>query len=92
MGMEEKNGIDRAAIAAEAQHAAEKAALRKVRKTLDSLEAAERGERKTLRKVVLLCIALALFGAWVIWGLIYGDKGMPKSPPMKLPAVVQGKP
>ena len=91
MATEPENEIDRAAIAEQAQRVAEQAALRKVRNTLDRLDATERSERRALRKIVLLCLVLALIGGWVIWSLIYADKGMPKSPPMQLPSRVQGK-
>ena len=81
--------LERAEIEAHAQRIAEQAALRKVRKTLDSIEESETTERRVLRKVLIVCAMLAVLGAWLVWGLLSGDKAMPKQPPMKVPGKVQ---
>lgn len=89
MGIEAPNDIERAAIEEHAQRTVERAALRKVRKTLDGIEADEAGRRRALRKVVIVCAILALLGAWLMWQLIFSDKGMPRQPPLKVPAAPQ---
>ncbi len=89
MGIETPNDIDRAAIEEHAQRTTEQAALRKVRKALDRIEEAEAGERKTLRYVLILCAIFAALGVWFFSGLLYGDRGMPQQPPMKIPDKVQ---
>ncbi|MBE0612698.1 MAG: hypothetical protein IH604_03415 [Burkholderiales bacterium] len=85
----EPNDIERAAIEEHAQRTAEQSALRKVRKTLDGIEAAEAGERRSLRKILVVCAILVLLGAWLSWELIFSDKGMPRQQPMKVPAALQ---
>ena len=88
MGTESPNDIDRASIEEHAQRTTEQTALRKVRKTLDHIEAEEERERRMRRYVVAVCVVLALIGAWFISGLLFGDRGMPKQPPMKVPATL----
>ena len=92
MGPEIPNDIDRAAIEEHAQRTAERTALRKVRQTLDRIEEAEMRERHVLRYVLILCALLAVLGVWFFSGLIFGDKGMPKPPPMQIPDKVQPRP
>lgn len=91
MATETPNDIDRAAIAEHARRTAEQAALRKVRKTLDEIEESEAARRRSLRKILLVCAVLAAIGAWVVWGLMFDDRGMPKQPPLKVPDKVQQK-
>ena len=91
MGAEQDQDIDRAAIAERAQRSAEQAALRKVRKTLDRIGEDAAGERRALRKILVLCAILAALGAWVAWQLLFGERGMPKSPPLQLPAKIQDR-
>ena len=92
MGPEIPNDIDRAAIEEHAQRTAEQTALRNVRKTLDRIEEAETRERQILRYVLILCALLAALGIWFFSGLIFGDRSMPKQPPMKVPDRVQPRP
>lgn len=89
MGPEMPNDIDRVAIEEHAQRTAEQIALRNVRRTLDRIEADQTRERKMLRYALILCALLALLGIWFFSGLIFGDRGMPKQPPMKVPDRVQ---
>ena len=89
MGPEIPNDIDRAAIEEHAQRTAEQTALRNVRRTLDRIEADQTRERKVLRYALILCALLAALGIWFFSGLIFGDRGMPKPPPMKIPDKVQ---
>ena len=91
MGIEAPKDIDRAAIEEHAQRTTEQTALRKGRKALDGIEAAEAGQRRNLRRILIVCALLAVFGAWLSWELIFSDKGMPKPQPMKIPATVQLK-
>jgi hypothetical protein len=91
MGAETPNDLDRAAIEEHAQRTAERTALRKVRKTLDRIEEDEMHERHALRYVLIVCAILAALGVGVFSGLIFGDRGMPKQPPMKIPDRVQPK-
>ena len=91
MSSETPKDIDRAAIEEHAQRIAEQTALRKVRKTLDSIEASEAAERRNLRRVLIACALLAALGAWLVWGLVFGDRGLPKQPPMKVPGTLQPK-
>lgn len=91
MGIETPNDIERAAIEEHAQRTVEQTALRKVRKTLDGIEADETGERRALRKVVIVCAILAALGAWLVWELVFSDKGMPRQPPLKVPGAAQPK-
>jgi hypothetical protein len=88
MGIEAPKDIDRAAIQEHAQRTAEQAALRKVRKTLDGIEAAAAGQRRNLRRILIVCALLAVLGAWLSWELVFSDKGLPKPQPMKVPATV----
>jgi len=87
--MQTPNDIDRAAIREHAQRTAERTALRKVRKALDRIEQDDATERRALRKVLIVCAMLAVLCAWLVWGLLSGDKTMPKQPPMKIPDKVQ---
>lgn len=89
MGPEIPNDIDRAAIEEHAQRTAEQTALRKVRNTLDRIEEAETRERQSLRYVLILCAILAVLGVWFFSGLLFGDRGPPKQPPMQVPEKVQ---
>lgn len=89
MGKDTPKDIDRAAIEEHAQRTAEQTALRKVRKTLDRIEEDETRERHVLRYVLIVCALLAALGVWFFSGLIFGDRGMPKQPPMKIPDRVQ---
>ena len=91
MSNEAPKDIDRAGIQDHAQRTVERTALRKVRKTLDSIEQDETAQRRTLHKVLAVCAALAVLGAWLVWTLVFGDRGMPKQQPMKVPSTVQPK-
>lgn len=91
MGADQPDDIDNAAIQENAQRTAERTALRKVRKALDRIDAAETAERRTLRKVLVVCVLLAVLGGWFFWWLIFSDRGMPKPPPMKIPQKLQQK-
>ena len=88
MGSEAPNDIDRAEIEAHAQRTVEQTALRKVRKALDDIEHTEAVRRRTLRYALIACALLALFGVLYFGGLIFGDRGAPKSPPMKVPSTL----
>jgi len=92
MSAEPPEDIDRAAIEAHARRTVEQTALRKVRKALDAIENAEDARRRSLRKVLIVCALLAAIGAWFLWGLIFGGGGVPKTPPMQVPATLQQKP
>ncbi len=89
--MEEPRDIDQAAIQEHARRTVEQTALRKVRKTLDEIEQTQTVERRALRKIVIVCVILALLGAWFYWGLIFGDRGMPKQTPLQVPGTAQQK-
>jgi len=89
MGADQPDDIDQVAIEEHAQRTVERTALRKVRKALDRMAAAETAERRTLRKVLLVCALLAVLGGWYFWWLIFSDRGMPKPPPMKIPQTQQ---
>jgi hypothetical protein len=91
MSEEKPKDIDRAAIEEHAQRLAEQAALRKVRKSLDRIERDKTGERRLLRKVLIVCAVLAVLGAWYFWELLFGSSNMPKQPPMKVPGTLQQK-
>jgi hypothetical protein len=91
MANEQLNDVDRAAIDEHARHVAEQAALRKVRKTLDSIGESETAERRTLRKVLIVCAILAAVGVLLALGLVYGDKGLPQQPPMTVPDTLPPK-
>jgi len=91
MGAETPNDIDRAAIEEHAQRTTEQTALRKVRKTLDEIEQAGAAERRTLRRVLVVCGILAAVGAWFFWWLIFSGRDLPKEPPMKVPGALQQK-
>lgn len=90
MGSETPNDIDRAAIEEQAQRVAEQAALRKVRKTLDQIEHAESAERRTLRRILLVCAILVVLGAGVLWWLASG-RDQPRQSPMQVPRTLQPK-
>lgn len=89
MSSETLKESERAQIEAHAQRIAEQTALRKVRKTLDGIEESETAQRRTLRKVVIVCAILAVLGAWLVWALLFGDKIISRRPPMKIPDKVQ---
>jgi len=91
MGMESPDDIDRASIEEHSQRTVEQTALRKVRRALDGIEEAEAAERRSLRKVVILCVILALVVAWLFLGLTYSDRGIPKQSPMQVPDKVPQK-
>jgi len=91
MNSETPRDIDRAEIQDHAQRTVERTALRKVRKTLDGIEQDEAAQRRTLHKVLVVCVILAILGAWLVWTLVFGDRGMPKQQPMKVPSAVQPK-
>lgn len=91
MGAETPNDIDRAAIEEHAQRTTEQTALRKVRKALDRMEEAEIAERRTLRRILIVCGILAALGAWFFWWLIFSGRDLPKEPPLKLPGTLQQK-
>lgn len=91
MGIETPNGSDSTAIEDHAQRMAEQTALRKVRKTLDRIEQGETAERRFLRRVLVVCVILAVLAGWLFWWLIFSDRGLPKAPPMKVPATLQQK-
>jgi hypothetical protein len=75
------NDIDRAAIGEHAQRTVERTALRKVRKTLDEIEEAEAARRRTLRRVLIACVLLAVLGTWYFWGLVFSGRDLPKAYP-----------
>jgi hypothetical protein len=83
MSSEASNDVDRAAIADHAQRVVEQAALKKVRKTLDKLDVAQSEQRRQLRKVLIVCAALVLGGAILLWFMISG-RMEPKGPPMEI--------
>jgi hypothetical protein len=85
------NDIDRAAIEEHAQRTVEQQALRKVRHTLDTIEEGEAARRRTLRYALIACAALAVLGAWLFWGLLFGGRDMPNPPPMKVPSTLPQK-
>ena len=85
MGIETPEDIDRAAIAAHAQRTVEQTALRKMRKTLDGIKETETAERRSLRRVLIVCAILAVLGALMFWSLIFGGREMPERSPMKVP-------
>ena len=87
--MEPPQDIDHAAIEEHAQRTVEQTALRKVRKTLDEIERAQAAERRTLRKILVVCALLALLGAWLSWELVFSDRGMPKQQSMEIPPTLQ---
>jgi len=89
MGKDQADEIDHAAIEEHAQRTTERTALRKVRKALDRIEATEAAERRSLRKVLVVCALLAVLGGWFFWWLIFSDRGMPKPPPMNIPQKLQ---
>ena len=91
MASEQPNDIDRAGIQEHSQRTVEQTALRKVRKALDDIEEAEAAERRSLRKVVILCVILAVVVAWLFLGLIYSDRGIPKQSQMQVPDKVPQK-
>ncbi|MBE0619864.1 MAG: hypothetical protein IH605_04665 [Burkholderiales bacterium] len=91
MGAETPNDIDRAAIEEHAQRTTEQTALRKVRKALDRMEEAEIAERRTLRRILIVCGILAALVAWFFWWLIFSGRDLPKEPPLKLPGTLQQK-
>ena len=91
MASETPKDIDRAAIEAHAQRVAEQTALRKVRKTLDSIGESEADERRSLRRVLVACAILAVLGAWLVLSLVFGDRGLPKQLPMKVPLTLPQK-
>jgi hypothetical protein len=89
MGIESPDDIDRAAIEEHAQRTVEQAALRKVRKTLDSIEQDQAAERRTLRRVLVVCAILALLGVCYFAWLVLSAGGLHKQAPLRLPATPQ---
>lgn len=89
MSAENPSSLDRAAIEEHAQRTVEQAALRKVRRTLDRIEQEESAERRTLRKLLLVCALLLVLGGWLIWEIVVSDRGMPKPPPLQVPQKLQ---
>ncbi len=83
--------IDRAAIEEHAQRVVEQTALRKVRKTLDRMREAETGERRNLRKILFACAILAALGIGFLGWLMSSGNGVPKGPPMQVPAALPPK-
>ena len=66
--------IDRAAIAEHAQRTAERAALRKVRKTLDGMQSAQVRERRVLRAALAVCGILLFAGMLAVSWLLFGAR------------------
>jgi hypothetical protein len=91
MSIDTPNDFDRAAIEEHAQRTVEQTALRKVRAALDQIEEAEISARRTLRKVLIVCVILAVLGGGFFWERIFGDRGTPKQPPLKVPDKLQQK-
>jgi hypothetical protein len=89
--MEDPKDIDLAAIEENARRIVERTALRKVRKKLDEIRDAEDGQRRSLRKIVIVCTILAVLGAWLFWSLIFPDRGMPKPTQLEVPGTLQQK-
>lgn len=92
MSTGEPDGIDRDAIADNAQRTVERVALRKVRKTLDGMERAAAEQRKLLRRVLIACAVLALVGALFARGLFFAGREGPRGPAIQLPAASKEKP
>ncbi len=91
MGIESPGDIDRASIEEHTQRTVEQTALRKVRKTLDDIEATQATERRTLRKILLVCAILVAVGVWFFWWLAFSGRNMPKQPPMQVPGKLEQK-
>lgn len=87
--METPKDIDRAAIEEHAQRMVEQTGLRKVREALERIEQAEIAERRTLRKVLIVCTIMAALRAWLFWWLTFDDRDLAKAPPMKIPDTFQ---
>ena len=83
------NEVDHAEIAQTAQRTVEREALRKVRKTLDQEQQAREVERKTLRKVLIVCAALALLALLFIASLVFSGREAQKGPAVNLPAAAK---
>ncbi len=83
------NDIDRAAIEEHAQRTVEQTALRKVRKTLDSIKEEEAAERRTLRRVLVVCAILALLGVCYFAWVVLSAGGLHKQAPLRLPVTPQ---
>jgi hypothetical protein len=90
MSTESPDGIDRAAIAENAQRTVERSALRKVRKALDRAEADRARERRLLRNTLIVCAVLAAIGAFAILGILTAGPGTQGGQAIQLPA--SGKP
>jgi cytochrome c-type biogenesis protein CcmH/NrfG len=89
MSIEPPNDIDRAAIEEHARRTTERTALRKVRKTLDRIEEDQAAERRTLRRVLVVCAILALLGVCYFAWLVLSAGGLHKQAPLRLPATPQ---
>jgi cytochrome c-type biogenesis protein CcmH/NrfG len=89
MSIEPPNDIDRAAIEEHARRTTERTALRKVRKTLDRIEEEQAAERRTLRRVLVVCAILALLGVCYFAWLVLSAGGLHKQAPLRLPATPQ---
>ncbi len=88
MSAETPDDIDRAAIEEHAQRTAEQTALRKVRKTLDRIDQARAAERRTLRRVLIVCGILALLGAGLLWELVFSGRDFSKAPRFQVPSTL----
>ncbi len=75
----------------EEQRVAERAALRNVRKFLDQLEDSEAQRRRLLRKALVVCVVLLVFGAILAWGLFSSVERTPAGPPLKIPDSIKFK-
>ena len=91
MATEIPNDIDRAAIEEHAQRTVERAALRKVRKTLDEIQDAETARRRTLHRTLIACAILLAFGAWGLWELMFGGRDFAQGSPIEIPSTLPQK-
>jgi hypothetical protein len=91
MSAETPPDIDRAAIEEHAQRTVEQAALRKVRKSLDKIEEMQVAERRTLRRVLIVCGIVALLGAWLLWETVFSGRDFAKTPRFEVPSALPRK-
>ncbi|MBI2752948.1 MAG: hypothetical protein HYX46_05485 [Betaproteobacteria bacterium] len=90
MSSEKPIDVDRAAIEEAAQREAERAALRKVRKQLDTMEQGVVKERKILRTVLVLGVIVVLVLAVVVWQMISRNRDL-RGPPVEIPRTIEKK-
>ncbi len=91
MSAEQPDDIDRAAIEEAAQRTAERTALRKVRKQLDSIEQAEARQRKLLRIALLVGAIVIVVLALVVWQMIARNRELHRGPPIEIPKAAEKK-